>query len=101
MKNTKELVERIAILSEECGEVVQVCGKILRHGIDSTNPFTTQDNSELLHKEVGDILAAIELLIIKGDLDRECINDLAKFKLEKYLDPEFPFVHYQTGENDV
>lgn len=101
MYNTKDLAERIAILSEECGEVVQVCGKVLRHGMNSTNPFTNQENSELLHEEVGDILAAIELLIVKGDLDRECINNLAKYKLEKYLDPESPFVHYQAGEKDV
>jgi hypothetical protein len=27
--------ERLALLAEECGEVVQVIGKILRHGYES------------------------------------------------------------------
>lgn len=30
--------ERLAMLSEECGEVIQIIGKILRHGYDSYHP---------------------------------------------------------------
>jgi len=30
--------ERLALLAEECGEVVQAVCKVLRHGYESTNP---------------------------------------------------------------
>lgn len=54
--------ELIALLLEECGEVVQVCGKILRHGIWSYHPETREVNRDLLIKELGDVLAAIHLV---------------------------------------
>lgn len=65
--------EAIALLSEECGEVVQVIGKCLRHGLKSHNPFDDNrvKNDALLEKELGDILAAIDILkdlnVVSGD----------------------------------
>ena len=32
---SNEQLEALAILAEECGEVIQVIGKIIRHGLDS------------------------------------------------------------------
>lgn len=55
-------IELIALLLEECGEVVQVCGKILRHGLNSYHPVSKESNRESLHKELGDVLAAMQLL---------------------------------------
>jgi hypothetical protein len=40
--------ERLAILAEECGEIVQVIGKILRHGFESTHPEGGPTNRQLL-----------------------------------------------------
>lgn len=68
MNNYNELTpgqtERLAILVEEAGEVLQICGKILRHGYDSSNPndkaMTT--NSILLANEIGDLLHSIDLV---------------------------------------
>jgi NTP pyrophosphatase (non-canonical NTP hydrolase) len=57
-----QAAEMFALLIEECGEVIQVCGKILRHGYTSHHPVSGATNSELLHKELGDVLAAVELL---------------------------------------
>ena len=37
-KLTPAEAERLAMLAEECGEVVQIVGKILRHGYDSQHP---------------------------------------------------------------
>lgn len=52
--------ERLAMLAEECGEVIQVIGKILRHGYDSYHPDRPHiTNRELLQRELTD-LAAVE-----------------------------------------
>ena len=59
-------LELTALLLEECGEVVQVCGKILRHGLHSTHPVSGISNRELLHRELGDIVAAMQLLEREG-----------------------------------
>lgn len=53
--------EAIAILMEECAEVIQVCAKIQRHGLKSYNPFDPKftPNTQLLEKELGDLRLAI------------------------------------------
>lgn len=50
--------ERLAMLAEECGEVIQVIGKILRHGYDSYHPADpTVTNRVLLGRELTDLYA--------------------------------------------
>src|ERR1035437_838127 len=61
--------ERLAVLLEECGEVQQAIGKVLRHGYHSHNPVTGLHNNEALEAELGDLLFALELLTESGDLD--------------------------------
>src|SRR5579872_899269 len=39
---TPAQIERLALLAEECGEVMQAVSKILRHGYESRNPFRHQ-----------------------------------------------------------
>jgi NTP pyrophosphatase (non-canonical NTP hydrolase) len=60
---TPEQAEALAILAEECGEVVQVIGKIQRHGLESRNPNDpcARINQALLIKELGDVLAAVDI----------------------------------------
>jgi NTP pyrophosphatase (non-canonical NTP hydrolase) len=61
-KLTPAEAEALALLAEECAEVIQVVTKIQRHGLQSHHPsdqFTT--NRDLLHKEVGDLLAALRI----------------------------------------
>jgi len=56
--------ELLALLMEECGEVIQVIGKIMRHGLESWHP--TDDalvsNRSLLELEIGHVIAAYERL---------------------------------------
>lgn len=47
--------ERLALLAEECGEVIQVIGKILRHGFESRHPDGGPTNRELLEIELGHV----------------------------------------------
>lgn len=57
---TPAQAERLAMLAEECGEVIQVVGKILRHGYDSYHPVNPRvSNRSLLVKELRDVNAVL------------------------------------------
>lgn len=60
--------ELLALLAEECGEVVQVIGKCLRHGLWSRHPADPDGptNYDLLHKELGDVQAAVEMMSLNA-----------------------------------
>lgn len=81
-------VERLAMLAEECSEVIKCVGKILRHGYASFNPDDpkhTGNRSELT-KEIHDILKIVGLMELSDDL---------------YLQSEYPtgqikHSHHQT-----
>ena len=69
------IIERLALLMEELAEAGQVIGKILRHGMNSHHPVVPGGaNRNLLEDELGDVLAAIDLLVLAGDLDRANIE---------------------------
>lgn len=63
--------ERLAMLAEECGEVIQVVGKILRHGYQSHNPKEPdgQTNRSLLSGELIDLLAVVDLMENRYDFE--------------------------------
>lgn len=61
-------VERLAMLAEECAEVIQIVGKILRHGYQSWHPKDpTTSNRALLRKELTDLHAVHLAMIRAGD----------------------------------
>lgn len=63
---TPKEAELLALLAEECGELVQAIGKIQRHGFESVHPEGRDEgrtNRRNLVREMGDVGAAIELLI--------------------------------------
>jgi hypothetical protein len=78
--------ERLALLMEECAEVQQIIGKILRHGYASFNPIDdaikSVDNQTLLEKEIGHIKAALELMLHEHDIDIIRIDHWMHKKLE-------------------
>jgi len=55
-------IERLSLLAEECGEVIQMVCKILRHGYESRHPNGGPKNRELLETEIGHVLYAIGLM---------------------------------------
>lgn len=61
--------ERLAILAEECGEVIQVVGKILRHGFQSTHPDGGPTNRQQLEKEMGALFHVIVMMALCRDVD--------------------------------
>lgn len=85
---TPAQAEAIAILSEEAGEVVQICGKILRHGLENYHPANTRTtNRVILCRELGDITAAGYLLVRTGILSAadtsQIQRELAWSKLDR------------------
>lgn len=88
------LAERLALLSEECGEVVQVIGKIQRHGIESRHPDGGPTNRQLLEKELGDTYAVLLLLTRAGDVTPEHIALHKDAKLRNVQQ----WLHHQPAE---
>jgi NTP pyrophosphatase (non-canonical NTP hydrolase) len=66
-------IERLALLAEEMGEAIQVIGKILRHGYESCHPNGGPRNRELLEKELGDVRAAMMIMVKANDLCLDAI----------------------------
>jgi NTP pyrophosphatase (non-canonical NTP hydrolase) len=77
--------ERLACLAEECGEVIQIIGKILRHGFDDWSPLddTKTTNRQNLERELGDLSAVCHRMEIGGDIRRGPIQEAHEAKLEK------------------
>jgi NTP pyrophosphatase (non-canonical NTP hydrolase) len=80
--------ERLALLAEECGEVIQVIGKILRHGYQSNHPNGGPANRVLLEGELGDVSAAIRLMVEADDIigaEVSSASDRKMARIPQYL----------------
>lgn len=91
-KLTEAEAELLAILAEECGEVVQAVCKILRHGIESHDPtdLSKGTNRDMLAKECGQLRAAIRMLEEKMIVSPRVVeaHDAARFRSK-------PYTHHQ------
>jgi len=92
---TSAEAERLFLLSEECGEVIQAIGKILRHGYESRHPNGGPTNREQLEKEIGDVRAAVTMLAQAEDLSRYIMAASKEEKLKSVT----KYLHHQTGVN--
>jgi len=84
--------ERLALLMEECAEVQQIIGKILRHGYASKHPNGGPTNRALLEKELGHVDFALSLMLCNDDVLCSALSASAEDKrmsVARYL-------HYQT-----
>ena len=89
--------ERLAILAEEMGEVIQVIGKIIRHGYDSRNPLDKKSKSNRvnLELELGDVISAINRMVRENDVDGDDIESrsiVKDIKIKQWL-------HHQDDED--
>jgi NTP pyrophosphatase (non-canonical NTP hydrolase) len=87
----RDLNKVMGILTEECAEVIQAISKIYRFGPDSEWEGVT--NKQALVRELGDVLAVIEVLITETDIninaqDIEDALEAKKKKLDIYLPAE-------------
>jgi len=79
--------ERLALLAEECGEVIQAIGKVLRHGYENSYD-NGETNRAALEREIGDVEAAIDMLIDALDVNTSTIEAAIlrkKRAVSKYL----------------
>lgn len=79
----KAKAERLVLLMEEASEVIQDAAKIMRFSDTNFHPISGVSNVESLEKEIGDVLAAIDLLVFAGDVDLDRIEDARKKKHTK------------------
>lgn len=95
--NPSEL-ERLALLSEELGEVQQIIGKIIRHGYESYNPFDGHHttNRSLLENELGDVFYAIDLIISRSDVN---LHHILSYKKNKQATVE-QYLHYNSAATE-
>ena len=83
--------ERLALLAEECGEVVQAIGKVLRHGFENSHPDGGPTNREALERECGDVYHAICRLTRAGDIDSNGMSRQADDKAKRVM----CYLHHQ------
>lgn len=81
MKNITEA--NIVYLIEECGEVIQAAGKLLRFGSSEHDPRTNITNKEKLKQELCQLVGIIELFDI-DDEEMDAIIEEKYNKLDKY-----------------
>ncbi|TCT37448.1 hypothetical protein [Martelella mediterranea] len=87
--------ERLAMLAEEAGEIVQIVGKILRHGYESFHPADpATSNRDLLMKELRDFVVVYTLMAQGGDICLATIDEFPKAILQKLR-----YAHHQSSEN--
>jgi NTP pyrophosphatase (non-canonical NTP hydrolase) len=88
----------LALLTEECGETLQLIGKAGRFGLDTPgvkDPLTGVVDMKVtprtkLIEELGDLLAAVEYLSRRGVVDGGAVYVRYSAKLKKLLDPRKP-----------
>lgn len=86
--------ERLAMLAEEAAKVVQIVGKILRHGYESKHPdnMNGPTNRQMLENEIADFYAIAGVMedlkdvTVEGEAVRQAIK-----KKRRYT-------HHQEGE---
>ena len=79
MKTLDTHQQLFAISAEECGELVQVCMKILRKG-----KVDDEWNKKLL-EEAGDVFCMLDLMVIHGYLTWDDIQKRSNVKKEKLI----------------
>ncbi len=82
-------LERLAFLSEECGEVIQAVGKIIRHGYNST--WNNLSNRDKLEVELGDLMYAFQLMSDAKDINKEFVANYLKDR----VNPTVNYFHHQ------
>ena len=75
--------ERLAILAEEAGEIVQIVSKALRHGLDFKHPETGETNRAAIARELGDLDAICGRMVAAGDLNQMQVKVASQRKTKK------------------
>ena len=79
--------ERLAMLAEEAAEVVQIVGKILRHGYESKHPdnMNGPTNRQMLENEIADFYAVAGVMeddkdvTVEGEAVRQAVKKKRRY----------------------
>ncbi len=95
---TDAQAERLAMLAEEAGEVVQIVGKILRHGYDSYHPEDVDRLTNKIHlqSELTDLWAVMYGMKLANDLPSYLPTPTS---IEHAWKRKLKYSHYQ-GNNE-
>ncbi len=98
-KLTDAEAERLAMLAEEAGEIVQLVGKILRHGYDSYHPDDPEmtTNKRLLCGEIEDFYAVCYGMRAAGDTPKHVPTPIA---VDTKWQRKLKYSHHQGESND-
>ena len=80
--------EALELVQEECAELIQIISKIQRHGLFSHHPDTGEQNLHLLHREIGDVMAALRIAEVQNLIhwgDVVTARDKKLYRVQKYL----------------
>jgi hypothetical protein len=90
--------ERLYMLAEEAGEIVQIVGKILRHGYESYHPSDPlrTTNQILLQNELNDLICIVNRMNLVNDID---INLSDTTLHEEKWSKKLKYTKYQEGSN--
>jgi NTP pyrophosphatase (non-canonical NTP hydrolase) len=96
--------ERLAILAEECGEIVQIVMKALRHGLDFHHPDSGETNRAAICRELGDLDAICRRMSDLGEIDPALIQEASERKTVKlrqwtHHQPDSAFGNSSTQSN--
>jgi len=75
--------EVMAILQEECAEVIQAISKINRFGMDNIKPGKPKTNRQHLEEEIGDLVAMVDIMMDLKIISVEAVDFAAVAKVEK------------------
>jgi NTP pyrophosphatase (non-canonical NTP hydrolase) len=89
MENFNDMDQNLDILAEEYAEVIQMCSKWKRFGLNNYSPLDEKctPNWKLLEQELGDVLAMISVICAHSPmtLDEIIVSSRNKLiKLEKF-----------------
>ena len=86
----KDWLERVTIAyrvysypNKDIENFIQAVSKISRFGIDNLKPGKPKTNREHLEEELGDMMAMIDILIVKGIVSSDNLEIAKLAKIEK------------------
>jgi NTP pyrophosphatase (non-canonical NTP hydrolase) len=82
-KRLNSLRQLMVITAEECGELTQVCMKVIRRHSQITTLLTDEQYKQKLIEEAGDVLCMIELMVEHGLLTNKELATRVNVKREK------------------
>lgn len=90
----------LAMLSEECAEVIQTISKSLRFGLQNIRPGEDETNAQRILHEFYDAYTVFEMLLAEGVLSISEKNILEHVKTKKIRVEEYLLVSKKCGRLD-